>query len=304
MNMQHNRWGSNLAAQQARYLLVHLLGSPQMVVVLLAVALLVSLGWFADSLFALLDALLQGAIRGDRPPSPWVTLFLALPFLGLAVWLLRKAHTARTDLAFRVTAEPNPPSCSGLILFLSPPFSDEERLANLAIEGALGDPDTLARIRGPWRMPLEALAYHRRTLKEVVVVYSEEKNQEKNDFLDLVRKLWPNPTANICTHSDILGDHQGGVDFYNLEVMVDVTDRLFGHLQRERRLKPRDILIDITGGPKIASAAGAMVALVQWRRFQYVLGTDGTYTVTAFDPIYQTKEAENPPREEKGHTHD
>ena len=148
---------------------------------------------------------------------------------------------------------------------------------------------TLARIEGPWRMPLEALAYHRRQLREVVIVFSNGKNDAKNQFLELLRGLWPDCRARLRTHSEILGDLQDGVDFFDLEAMVEVTEELFHRLQRERHLKASEILIDITGGPKVASAAGAVVALVEWRRFQYVQQTpDGTFSVTTFDPTYET----------------
>ena len=287
--MRRDRWASNLHAQEIRALLVHFLGSRRWTVVLMAVGLLVFTGWFADSFYALLDSHLQRWWGTLMEPSPWVTLWLSLPFVALVTFLVLQAKRARSQLVFRVTAERNPPQCRGLILFLSPPRTPEERTANLAVTGALGEPATLAQIQGPWRMPLEALAYHRQQLREVVVVFSAGKNEAKNHFLELVRRLWPDGQARIRTHSEVLGDLQDGVDFFDLEAMVAVTEALFHQLQQERHLKASEILIDITGGPKVASAAGAVVALVEWRRFQYVQQTtDGDFMVTTFDPTYET----------------
>jgi hypothetical protein len=206
-------------------------------------------------------------------------------------------------LNFRVHRQERSWGVEGLVLFLSP--LDEEKLTRVRarVEGPVGSLESAedrARVEGPWRMPLEALAFHvfegSSHLKEVVIVDSageKGSHAQLDDFRALLDRLWPgreddrypglDGLVRVRALSAILDDRPEGVDVFELESLVRDLDRLF-HRWVEEGLHRKKVVFDITSGPKLASVAGASVALATGRRFQYVDTHD--YRVHLYDPAY------------------
>jgi hypothetical protein len=74
-----------------------------------------------------------------------------------------------------------------------------------------------------------------------------------------------------------------GVDFESASELKDAMRAVFAAL-RKRRLRDSDILVDITGGSKVASVVGAVFSLGKDQRFQYVSQHD--YRVIPYNVTY------------------
>ena len=279
-----------LVDQEMKRLLSHVLGTTHWFPVLVGIAFLASLGWFSDSLFNTLDALARWAFLGQRPGQEFrVQLVLLIPFLALLGWLLGRARMWRERLRFRVVSERPPRQAKALVLFLSAPkpFERDEVMASYdEISGDLADAGIREQIEKAWRMPIEALASHQRTVDQLVLVTSPGKYGSHGllgNFLELVERLWPDHRLRVRTVGDFLPDLSNGVDFFDLERQVQALDTVIRRLVAEG-LRPEDIVIDVTGGTKLSTVAGQSVALAEGRRFQYVF-TEG-YEVVAYEASY------------------
>lgn len=79
----------------------------------------------------------------------------------------------------------------------------------------------------------------------------------------------------------------GGIDFNDVERLTHATDDAH-YLLEKAGLRQRDILIDVTGGQKTNSIAGAAVALAEGRTIQYVAyeREQQSYQIIAYDVTY------------------
>lgn len=286
------RLQQELVDQELRRLLGHLLGGSHWFPVVVCIAFLVSLGWLSDSLFNTFDALLRWLILGQQPgPDLRVQLALMIPFLLLIGWFFRRARHWRERLRFRVISSRPPRPARALVIFLSELNRDRDSaLASYEkLKGDLSDSETRAQVQNSWRMPIEALASHRETLEKLIVLTSRPEEGKGGShfllpkFLGLVNRLWPDHGLQILTSEDFLPSWKNGVDFLDLERQVQVLDTILQTLVSEG-LRPHEIVIDITGGTKLSTAAGQAVALAEGRRFQYVF-TKG-YEVVDYEASY------------------
>jgi hypothetical protein len=78
---------------------------------------------------------------------------------------------------------------------------------------------------------------------------------------------------------------ESSVDFENAQALVDAVEQAFDWLH-DQQINDYEIMVDITGGQKVPTVAGAAVALGEGRRFQYVSTRD--YKVCAYDITYRT----------------
>lgn|GEM_PF-1195880 len=226
--------------------------------------------------------------------------------LVLSVTLLKRyaqaaARELRPSVSTRIS---RPVPC--LVLFLSPPgrgAPDGKAVqhalgAFTAITGSLADRAVReAMDRHPWRMPAEAINHHLPFLERVVVIGSSDvlkpdgsepdfgSHHHVTTFIADMRDRLPTFEAGIRfqTLAEVLGDgrYRDGVNFEDLEQTVDALHDLYKALRADG-LGEAEILVDITGGQKVNSVAGAAVAiLVRERRFQYVSTRD--YKVRSYD---------------------
>jgi hypothetical protein len=275
------------AHQQALHVVTHLIGSGRAPTILSVVVVLMAIGWAGDSLFEWLTELgvwLKGGTVVD--PLPLHRLF-ALAFIGgVVAWLWWLARAAEAHVRPRVVVESNPGQVDGLILFLSALAGDDvSRLHAAAPE--LGSLDAFRQHLGglKWRMPLEAIAYHLPTLRRVVVISSTHGSGSRRQFSafkDLVTQIFPGADLRVQDVAEFDSRYEPGLDFDDVEKVAAATDDAYVRL-REDGLDRERLLIDVTGGAKTNSIAGAVVALAEGRRIQYV---SHSYQVLAYDVTY------------------
>jgi len=283
----------------------HLLGSGDLRVIAGVVALLVGLGWFTDSLFEWLTDF--GTWLGGGTVTTWwpVHRVLAVGFFVLELLALALlARGARKRYRPRVATDPEPTPVRGLILFLSNlRRSDADELA--AGLTAIADLDGFRARFGAlnWRMPLEAIAYHRARLHEVTLICSRDETGSDGTsvpgsaaqwplFRDLAGRLFPQAAFTLRDAAHLDSRYTGGVPFEDVDRVSQVTDDAFADLLR-RGLPTSEILIDVTGGQKPNAVAATAVALAEGRRIQYVARDcrTGLYRVKVYDVTYEPESA-------------
>ncbi|MCB9958319.1 MAG: hypothetical protein H6843_06830 [Rhodospirillaceae bacterium] len=228
-----------------------------------------------------------------------VLIFSAIMFVF--IFLARRWNR---DLLPTVITDEQPPQAKMLIFFLSPAVTigtDEEKqkaMAKLAeITGKIADQDVRKAISGSWRMPMEAIAYHKDRLKSIIVIGSSDSTSKitgkfttgTHTQTDLFKSLVNATTDDldsppvVLTISEFLSDtaYERGVDFESVEDCQEALNQIYRHA-REKNLDEADILVDMTGGQKPNTAASVAAAiLIRRRRFQYVSTRD--YKVRTFD---------------------
>ena len=93
-----------------------------------------------------------------------------------------------------------------------------------------------------------------------------------------------NPAAPAAPTAGELTACREGVNFEDAQQLVDAI-ALVQELLRKLGIPTREILVDITGGQKPPTVAGAVASLGEGRRFQYV-STVNDYKVVTYDPTY------------------
>jgi hypothetical protein len=304
---------SHFQASTAASVLRKLFGTHR-TVALLVLAVVITLNWFASGCRRLWD---------EWPEVHWYLILLeTLPAVLLIGWLFWQARRAPHVQRPSIDEKYHPPQVRALVIFLSSPWDppiDEKLLSQTD-----GSPRRLNRGfldalgRNPWRMPLEAIAYHARhreesdmaPLERVVVIPSHDRPFDTTDsskskgtyhhfetFKTLVEKLVSGDrqlsnfrvenlhslVASATEKRQIWKDYAKGVDFESPkeleEAVFDAYDALHLH-----GLENDEILVDVTSGQKPASIAGAVVALGKDRRIQYVSTHD--YQVRAYDVTF------------------
>jgi hypothetical protein len=202
----------------------------------------------------------------------------------------------RVQASIRIAVDDKPSGVKALILFLSPPGRDNVD----AIHGDITDPAVRQQFKGSWRMPIEAIFHHldRKSLELIALIPSADVGEirgtihEGDKFRNLVKRLTAGADGRpeIKTAAELLSDSTlaDGVDFENADLLVRVTGRVWTALE-DRGYRTKDILIDITGGQKTTTIAGAAVSLHELRQFQYVSTHD--YRVQTFDIDYLPQES-------------
>jgi len=235
-------------------------------------------GWIPDGLSEILSA-----IFFDGNLKKGLTLF------GLGVFIL----FILTCLALRYSEEGKfkvfveaPEKKKVLISFLSA----------VAPRGALKDSQTLLKeiekipesesfeekidfvqdnfLLKSWRMPLEAIKYHQPKLKKIIVITSPESSNQLTAFKELVRKFFGKEIAGAITEKQVSS-------FENIEKVFDILNETYEELAKEG-YRNKDAIIDITGGQKTNSIAGAlMTSFYNDREFQYI--STNTFEIKSYD---------------------
>ncbi|RMD68610.1 MAG: hypothetical protein D6819_08980 [Gammaproteobacteria bacterium] len=215
-------------------------------------------------------------------------LFWIFPVLVLILWLKARHYRAKLQAIIREITDP--PPAQGLISFLSRLHPQQQDLLKKALDGGLdleglrSSPD-LQKL--PWRMNIEAIAYHLPRLKAYVVVPSHESAGLLALFDRLIRAIFPQARFRRL---DLPPPWEGGVPYLgNTPRLAEAVEAAYGLLQESAQLPPTDILLDITSGTALATAAGIAVTLAEGRRIQYVDGQrpDNIYRVLLCDISYE-----------------
>jgi hypothetical protein len=268
-----------------------------------ALLILVLGGWVTD------------ALKGDElfTSVPWlrerqwvvrVGLGVSLLFVAWRVFLKRRELMSVGALS-QARAEPR----RALILPLSPAGAIIERQPDgqvrvqrvdrsgvpvgepvlLAARPETLDSDILALDalnRWPWQQLLRAIAPHRQSLRRLHLLGSSGPDGSHADLGRATTLLWgylPNcaePTASEP------------IDFDDLKAMMKALRYAVGDLttvrdtSTGRRIREEDIVIDVTGGYKPTSIAGAIMTLSSDVTFQYV-HTTGTNEVREYELLHR-----------------
>jgi len=231
--------------------------------------------WLAGNLCA---SAIYDAAQGRFHPAELTGLFLPLLVVWFGVQIRRASN--RIVPAFMVNQQPMP--AKALVLFLSPP-TDLGAIARIAgdlrVEKTAKDFET-----DRWHMPMSAIAHHLKILERVVVIASPDapgKPGTRNHFdafRDTVKRLTPSdPNLVVTTYGD-------GVDFEDAAALIAALETVFRELHAEG-YRDEDIVVDVTGGQKVPTVAGAVFTMTPERRFHYVSTHD--YRVLSFDLGYR-----------------
>lgn len=185
-------------------------------------------------------------------------------------------------LAIHTSAPSIPPSPRrGLILFLSKSnveITDELKNKLLIVqhdccEDFIKNISTTTTLESwNWLQILRAIIPHYKfKLKHVYLICSKESQNEANFAEELLRRF---------LGSDITIKISDGIDFFDLTSINEALEGAWHSLTE--KLPPSEIALDITGGPKIVSIAGALFALRKRILFQYVQ-TQPPYSVMGFE---------------------
>lgn len=275
-----------LVQARARNLLLAMIGSARGWAILFIILFLVAESLFTSSVYEIIVE------RGAQESwIAWISSVLLL-LLVVGAWLL--ARKAGQEIVIEVSQAQAAP-CRALILFLS-----KLQPGGLASVKTFIDSVTSAEfsdktyrkehLTNSWLMPIEAIAHHRSALQFVLVVTSPESVGQFDEFVRLVNLqagAEPQPLE-ILGPKDVSGPKLAPVHFENVDGLVKVIEGCFTWLCNEKGLKKRDIVIDVTGGQKPTTVAGAVVALADGRQFQYVSTED--QSVQTYDITYGTGE--------------
>ncbi len=279
----------------------NLLGTLTLPAFIVAIFLLLAVEWLAYALLYWVPALLESLVSWTRQaPSvgTWwqaALVVLAVAFLLLVGWQLSKVGRSE-QIALR---DERPPPTPVLLLFLSEHaglFGDPSLATTLARElretdgsGGKGLKEITA-LRS-WRMPLEAIRYHLPRLEQVVLVGSRSdeaggtrgSSAQYKEFQRLAEILAGEGVVILPAHElspDIAAE---GVDFEDINEISRVLALIWAELTGKgeangtgRSFKARHITVDVTGGNKLCSIAGAIFTQPADRQCQYILASHDT----------------------------
>lgn len=197
--------------------------------------------------------------------------------IAIVLFILAKNAFENLKTGLDVVAT-EPEKTKNLILFLSSVGNDKLDIIRNA--------KSLEDIQGKrisWEMPAIAIHYHIPKLENVVVITSPQSEKQFKDFKNFIERIFPNANLNI-------EKYKNSVNFEDIEKVYDALEDAFYSLKRSKKAKnDKDIMIDVTGGQKIQSIAGAIFTLeTERRKFQYI--STNTKKVIGFDILKVRKE--------------
>lgn len=224
----------------------------------------------------------------------------AIIILTVFVFLIIRINKKRSEI--EVKSEP-PKSVKVLVVFLSNlgRITVEEKKKIDEIKNIIksnADDKYINKLKdlifkSTWGMPLHAIEYHNRTLEKVYVMTSKDKENEKtnefikgsyrefSDFKEIFELFYKK--------EDFIEEFiKGGINFENIKIVFDITNKIFEYLFKNGYGKD-DFIIDITGGQKPNSIAAAIATLTMESKFQYI-STNPPHDVLSHDIGYIPEE--------------
>lgn len=203
-----------------------------------------------------------------------------LKFLVSAAILLWVFVTIRRKIARQNIAVDKQPSeqVKHLVIFLS-------KMNKQDIEKIIESPERVKdeNINLSWEMPYLAVEYHQILRRLFVITSSDSKKGTQiipgtthlfPVFKEFVKKAFPGRELKVEELSP------GGINFEDVEKVFNVIEEFY----KRPGMKPKDVLVDITGGQKTNSIAGGIATLAMGRRFQYI--STVTKKVESYDVVY------------------
>ena len=231
--------------------------------------------------------------------SIWLKLMIIVSIIFfLVVWLY---HLRNTFFPFRTLSRHPCEGHEGLVLLLSDsnilvdiksfPLTIKNsagQQAVLAGESLEEDIKALNLLTKPWwnwQQLLRGLAPHQKTLKIVYLIGSKDTKDEKGEVIKKGSGKDIDNAAKLV-HKYFLEAEikklEEAVDFEDLDEIVKYVNKCIAYI-RKMEIEEKDIIIDVTGGMKTTSIAGAIVTMNRKATtFQYVQ-TIPPYKTVAYD---------------------
>lgn len=221
-----------------------------------AALLFVVAGWLPDGIAELLN---QEWFTGSYKTFVSVVILLWIGFK------LKKAiqYNGRIE----VKTEP-PSSAKVLVIFLSilSINKEKQKIEIDALENALSQQSlnetTLKNM--PWEMPIIAIKHHVSTLEKLYVFTSSGEDGSSKlmpIFTRVINSLFPKIEVQEFT--------ENGIDFEDIKQVFEKVEEFYQNI-KEKGIEDKDVIIDITGGQKPNTIAGAIATFTFGRKFQYV----------------------------------
>lgn len=240
------------------------------VALLMVVVFFLGAGWLPD---AGTNLLLPG---GEKLVGWWQLAGSSAIFIFFS-FVIR--HKIKQQQQVRIVAS-TPPSARILIIFLSSCKSELwEKMQQTSQPAGVGE---LAGTS--WEMPLLAIRHHAERLEQLYVFTSSGEfgtHHQFKRFHEIVVAAYPKLKV-----IELTGE---GTDFENMAEVHKELDQLYDQFDHLKSYGADDIMLDITGGQKPNSIAGALATLAEGRRFQYVSTVNKK--VLCYDLVVDTAKA-------------
>jgi hypothetical protein len=288
-----NRPSKRVFRKHASVILMTHFGSLDVRVIVCIVLLLISLDLFC----AAIGDILTGLAGEGLQRVAWALRLGAFPALLAGFWLRARRTSRRVHTHIEERTHPRPVEVLVLFLSVRKKGQDDRLIEQIVAKG--GDIEDLSlreQFKGPWRMPLEAIAYHHKRLKQIVVIVSKESAEQVGQFKSLVQSLTHTRTSEtlgsvrVSSPSDLDGLHDfldpeevrkrngvyplDSVDFENAAEQNTVLNGVLDWLMTKEGVPIDQIMIDVTGGRKPSSIVGTIVALGKDWSVEYVSVTE------------------------------
>lgn len=218
-------------------------------------------------------------------------LVMSIALFLISIFLLY--HYRKSFLGIRTLQQVKTRPLKALIILLSTPrpcpadysfpITIKEGGTEVTINGESlkDDINALNKIKWNWQQILRGIEPHQNRLKYLYLIGSKESF----NYLDKAGAL----IKQYCSNINVFKANEP-VEFEELEKLTKVIYSAISILKdvKDERLGDDDIIIDITGGQKVSSIAGAVVTLNSSVRFQYVQ-TDKFFEVISYDMTIQSE---------------
>ncbi len=203
----------------------------------------------------------------------------------LLVWLvIRDVARVAANLPRACITAQSPEGCRVLITFLSPPT---DLTALMTLTGDITDDKVReAFARDRWRMPVEAIAHHvkAKKLETVVVIPSADAGSEPSgtwrnvdDFRRVVRRFAGSHGVDVVSLADVNpAEWAAGVAFDDAAAVLRSLRDVLQWL-RAQGIADSEAIINVTGGTKLATVAGAAATMG--------LGLSCEYITEKYQPV-------------------
>ena len=290
-------------AQQVMLVLRRSFGSGTALVIGFTVIVLVAVEWLATGLLGLAIHALRPWLGGYAPlvGNGLLVLFALLVFVFVWAYFRRYKGPPR----FVAYEEEAVVRCTVVVVLLSAHPADRGRggettlsldefsgLAPLAPDRPLAAHNAALR---NWRMPLESVRVHVDHLRKVVVVHSSGENGSTRQFpvfQALLQGLVKGRNIDVIGMEALDPSLADGCDFDSVESVWRALERVWEGLRSDGpgagKVSSKNIMVDVTGGNKLASVAAALFTQSQDRWFEYlstVGADDGSVRVSTIDVI-------------------
>lgn len=263
----------------------------------------------------------SGAIQGEAPfynmfgpfPTPYKEIVIALTIVLFVLFFLMLYQYRLSFFPIKSLSrdEVTPHKC--LIIPVSTPYPlnrENDVLINKNEDGGYsisikklgkeewidvpgdGIDEDIKRLAGTgwsWQQMLRCIKPHKDRLKHIYLIGSPDGNGKKGSYevLCAAEFFINHYLKNIKDPK--LHKHPESIDFEDFDSLTAAFDKAIAEF-KEIGITEKDIIIDITGGQKPVSIAGAVITLNKNVTFQYVQtipDKSGKYKVWAYDVIIQ-----------------